>query len=590
MQIVLLYKEIGFSMAQFIKTTAIAALIALSVLNTGCSTTSSRVADSHPPIQPDHDEELYQQALQQNLLYQTLLAETAFKNGQLDLAAKLYLNISEKLNSVQASARATEIALYANNSQVALAAATRWSKISPEDAKPKALLVIFLLKNHQPLVAVPYLEQIYVINHDNIADYLILIASQLHQPQEQEDLYTAAMAAYDKYSNNSNSQFMLAFSASKLGDYAIANKYLDQALKTNPNWLQAIVLKTQVLLDENKIKDALQYLAAQIKRQPDNYPIRWIYAELLQETNQIDLSKKQYAALTSSPLFQQDALLSLGELAFNERKWDEAKKYFSEIIEIDSSNGTANYYLGEISLVNHNIDEALAWYNQVQDQNYYLPAHIKIVMILMAEGQTDSALQELHQLVALFPNESKIIYVTSGQLLLADQQPQAAWLVVGQGLKESPDDVELLYFRGIIAANLKKYDLAEQDLRHVLQLQPNHAPALNALGFALTISGTNYNEALQLIQKANQLDPNNPIILDSLGWVEYHLGKTQTAIDHLQQALTLMPDPEIAAHLGEALWSAGDKKDAIALWRSSLKSNPDHKLLQETMQRYSVGP
>jgi len=168
---------------------------------------------------------------------------------------------------------------------------------------------------------------------------------------------------------------------------------------------------------------------------------------------------------------------------------------------------------------------------------------------------------------------------------LKNNQPQEALAVITQGLKDSPNDVELLYFRGIIAANNNQYDLAEKDWRRVLTLQPDHAPTLNALGFALTITTKNYTQALALIQRANRLDPNNPLILDSLGWVEFHLGKIQSAITHLTQAWTLMSDPEIAAHLGEVLWSSGHKNKAITLWQESLDLYPDHQILRETVQR-----
>jgi Flp pilus assembly protein TadD len=133
----------------------------------------------------------------------------------------------------------------------------------------------------------------------------------------------------------------------------------------------------------------------------------------------------------------------------------------------------------------------------------------------------------------------------------------------------------------------KRGDLAllESDLRFILEREPDNAMALNALGYTLADRTTRFSEAKALIEQAHQLDPNDPAIIDSLGWVNYRLGNLTEAERLLRKALKQFPDQEVAAHLGEVLWAQGKQKEARQVWRDALKAQPDSKILRSTLQR-----
>ena len=118
----------------------------------------------------------------------------------------------------------------------------------------------------------------------------------------------------------------------------------------------------------------------------------------------------------------------------------------------------------------------------------------------------------------------------------------------------------------------------------VIQDNPDHADALNALGYTLADQTSRYDEALEYIERALALKPDNAAILDSMGWVQYRLGNNLDALRYLRRALELQPDAEIAAHLGEVLWVTGDREEALRVWEASLAQNPDDKLLQRLMK------
>ena len=165
------------------------------------------------------------------------------------------------------------------------------------------------------------------------------------------------------------------------------------------------------------------------------------------------------------------------------------------------------------------------------------------------------------------------------------QEGAPAYLLLMDALvANSPDNPDLLYDRALYAVELGRIDILEQDLSKVIQNDPNHADALNALGYTLADQTTRYGEALMYIERALALKPDSAAILDSMGWVQYRLGNNLEALRYLRRALELQPDAEIAAHLGEVLWVTGDREEARKVWQAALADNPDDELLQRLME------
>ena len=158
--------------------------------------------------------------------------------------------------------------------------------------------------------------------------------------------------------------------------------------------------------------------------------------------------------------------------------------------------------------------------------------------------------------------------------------------LLSDGLEELPDYPELLYDRAMAAEKIGKLDVLEKDLRKLIQLKPDHAHAHNALGYSYAEHNNRLPEALELIEKAIKLSPEDPYIIDSLGWVHYRMGNLNKGVTYLKQAFVIKPDPEIAAHLGEVLWMQGTKEEAKEIWRSTIKSHPENEVLLNTMKKF----
>ena len=136
--------------------------------------------------------------------------------------------------------------------------------------------------------------------------------------------------------------------------------------------------------------------------------------------------------------------------------------------------------------------------------------------------------------------------------------------MLAQANQQFPDDVDLLYEQAMMDEKLDRVDEMERLLRRVIALKPDHHHAYNALGYSFAERKVRLPEARALIKKALELSPGEPFITDSLGWVEYRLGNRDEALRLLRGAYQSRPDPEIAAHLGEVLWAAGQIDEARA--------------------------
>jgi len=204
---------------------------------------------------------------------------------------------------------------------------------------------------------------------------------------------------------------------------------------------------------------------------------------------------------------------------------------------------------------------------------------------LADKGEVDAARGQLSAIVPHSPGELMRIYLVDGQILRDAGRSQEALAVFAKGLKELPDNADLLYARAMTAEKMGNYAMLEKDLKQILARDPDNVDALNALGYSLADRTKRYQEALDYIKRALDLKPDSYFVQDSMGWVSYRLGKYKEAVSYLRRALDASSDSEIAAHLTEVLWVMGDKQAAREVWDKALKVAPGNKVLLDVMNR-----
>jgi tetratricopeptide (TPR) repeat protein len=233
-------------------------------------------------------------------------------------------------------------------------------------------------------------------------------------------------------------------------------------------------------------------------------------------------------------------------------------------------------------------DEAERYLNLIDNPQEALQVQSRLAVNLARQGK----LEEAHALIRSAPElqqeDGRTKINIEVQLLRDAKQYQAAYEVLKQAAQNNPSDTDYLYDLAMAAEKLDKSDEMEKLLRQLIAAKPDYYNAYNALGYSLADRKLRLGEARELIRKALEFAPNDPFIQDSMGWVEFRSGNLAEALQILRDAYKSRPDPEIAAHLGEVLWSMNQKPEAQAIWNEGLTQGPDNETLRETIKRLSA--
>jgi len=217
-----------------------------------------------------------------------------------------------------------------------------------------------------------------------------------------------------------------------------------------------------------------------------------------------------------------------------------------------------------------------------------VPAQARRASILASQGKLEEGRQLIRQLPARNPEEARLKLNAEIGLLREFKQYQSAYGLLAQALSETPEDTDLLYEQAMIAEKLNLPDEMERLLRQVTQIKPDFHHAYTALGYSLADRNIRLPEALELIHKALSYAPADPFINDSLGWVEFRMGRAAEAVKTFETAYQAKKDAEIAAHYGEVLWSLGQRERALLIWKEGQQLNPDNETLLETLKRLQI--
>jgi tetratricopeptide (TPR) repeat protein len=244
------------------------------------------------------------------------------------------------------------------------------------------------------------------------------------------------------------------------------------------------------------------------------------------------------------------------------------------------------FHLGQVNEERKRYDEAAKWYLSVEEGEQYVLAHARYAFMLAKQDKLAEARAHLQNLVPQNDAQRVQIMQSEAQMMREAKDYKESFEILRKALEVQPDQPELLYDVALAAEKIDRIDIVETNLRRLIVLKPDHAQAYNALGYTLADRTDRLTEARDYIDKALKLSPEDPFILDSMGWVEYRLGHVAQGLQYLERAFQQRPDPEIAAHLGEVMWAKGDKPGAEKVWRDALRDNPENDELQKVIKKY----
>lgn len=536
------------------------------------------------------------------LLYYLLVAEIAGKQGLLSVSAQAYQKAIVLSSDFHIARRAVQVAVFARKYSFAINAAKRWIELKPDDPDAQQSLALLYVRIRQPESALQQLIALIEIAMAKGADTgnqeFLRVGTLLHQMppdsmqnnrlKQNDKLQLLKVMSQFVEHFTENPYALIAYSrlAFQLRDLPLASEKIDQALKLDPELEIANVLRADILMALGKSGEALRVMEKVLASTPEKKNLLITYARMLAEAGQYDNSRIQFEKLLAKSPEDSELLYALALLSIETRQYETAENYLQSMLKMGERQSEAHYFLGSIAESRGQYDKAIQWFSQVRDGAQLIDAHLRLATLIGKQGDINKALNYLKRLQATDSALAIRVIIAQIDILNNAQRFQEAMDVANQALKRFPGNLSLYYLRSLLADSLNELTLAEHDLRRVLEKEPDHPNALNALGYMLADRTDRYQEALGYVQRALDQLPDQPAYIDSMGWVQYRLGNFDEALRYLRKAFEMDQDSEIAAHLGEVLWRTGDHAGARLIWQAAQKKDPNNKKLQDVIERF----
>lgn len=525
---------------------------------------------------------LPRQALTPELLLKFLVAEVAGQRGAIGLAQSTYLDLARETRDPRVARRAAEVSAFARNSAGALEATRLWATTDQDSLQAQQTLAALLLQEGRLGEAEPILRTLLQDNPANGFLHLSALMGKTREPLPALELIERLAADHPTLPE---ARFAIAQAAVRAERYEAAAAALQEADRLRPGWEPGALLRAQVLA-RTSTADALAYMRAFLAEHAGAREVRLAYARALVSTNQFTEARAEFTRLTTEFPRNAEVSFAAGLLSLQMGDGEAARTLLTQTLEYQPRDpDTVHYYLGQAAEQLKQSETAAAHYREVRTGNHFVAARARQAALLARAGKPDEA----RALLAATRGENDVQNVrliqAQAELLRESKEHEVIFEVLSEGLKRYPDAAELLYDRAMAAEKLGRLDVLEADLRRVIVLRPDDAQAYNALGYTLADRTDRLAEAIVLLDKALALAPEDPFILDSVGWAQYRSGDLVRAQQFLERAYKARPDPEIAAHLGEVLWARGQRDEAGRLWQASLQTYPQNEVLLETLRR-----
>ncbi|MDE2429574.1 MAG: tetratricopeptide repeat protein [Burkholderiales bacterium] len=611
----------------FFPDTIVAALRPATWLTCAALLTGCAALGNHPPLQPDdarhareaaqsalaaekdlhgsqtpttappeHQDRLPDVKLTDELFYKILTAEIAYQRGSWQAAYVTLLSVAQQTRDPRLAKRSAEIALSVRQPAEALAAIRLWRELAPDSNEATQYYLGFMaMNNNLAEIQAVFTEKLHAATPQQYGVIMLQAQRLLARARDKNAAFDVLEEILSPYKNLPDAHLALAQGAYTKGDHKRAVDEAQMVLNSRPDSQLAVLTIAQASTQT----DAAKALAHFVKKNPGARDVRLAYGSILIDLKQLDKATHEFEKLLSDKPDDTTALYTLGVLAMERHQPEVAEKYFKDFLKVgearpgqerDTTPTLIN--LSRIAVERKDYKAAQEWLAKIDSYDGRNPSWFKVQLrranLIAKEGKMDEARRFLKSIQTSNPREEIEVIQTEAQLLKDAGMTGEAVNVLQAALKQHADDPDLLYDYAMLAESMNNISEMETSLRRVIAIAPENQHAYNALGYAFADRNIRLAEALVLIEKANELAPNDPFILDSLGWVKFRLSQFAEAEAALQRAYALRADTEIADHLGEVLWAQGKHSEAKKIWRDAQTKDPENDALKKTLTRLNI--
>lgn len=610
----LLFKSI---LSKVSAATLIGGVSLLWAIGAHAQTSPSKGFGQSPPLQikPRQPEseiirlragQLPEVTLTSTILFRILASEISAQRGTFLPAGKTMLELSRELGDYRLARRALEFYLAGGNLPGALDASRVWLRLMPDDQEASSTEMALAAASGQTSGLAAALRKQIDTATDKSAAIGQAFAVLSRMPDKQAALRILSTAIGDSNARNLAAGHMaLADMARAAGDHPRALEESRLALAAAPRSEDAAMRVFEYGLNvdpERALRDANEFVALQ----PNARRLRVILASHLADRGQFDAAMAELKSMATRSPEDFDLLFMQAQVSYRAKQLERARGFLDQYVAVqaqrlkasaaagatDAPSALAEAYqlMSRIAEEQGQLDEAVSLLAKIDDPSMRYTSRIRQAIIRAKQKRVDEALALIDSANAQ-TDEELIMGASAGAQILRDANRLPEAIKRMQALDQRmPDTVNVKYELAMLHERADQLRETERLLRQVMALDPGHAHAHNALGYSLADRNRRLPEALALITRALEISPQDPFILDSMGWVKFRMGQYKEAVEYLQRAYEKRPDAEISAHLGEALWKMGQQSEARKVWQEGVAKDPTNTALLETLKRFGVKP
>ncbi|HEY4079114.1 MAG TPA: tetratricopeptide repeat protein [Burkholderiaceae bacterium] len=555
------------------------------------------------------------------LFYQLLVGELELTSGQPGVAYQVLLDAARRTRDEELFKQVLGIALKAQAGDQALQTAQAWREAKPSSLEAQQTTIQLMAALNRPQgIAAPLRDLLTLTPEANRVAALASLPGLFQRANDSKAVYAALAPFLEEQAKQAPTHDVALYVQARLAiaagenDKALA---LTQALAQSAPQLEDTMQLALELLPVKPEAEAL--ITERLQRQPESPNLRFAYGLALARGQRIAEAGVQLRAAAKQKPDNAQSWFALGSVELDLQHPAEAEQALREYLKLlpaekpapkDADASAEADAEGDVSIAKATTDarqqawlmlsaaaerqghlkEATDWLNKVDKPRDPVALAMRRATLLQRQGK----LGEAKALLAALPEESdeqfRMKRLAQAQLLREARDWKGAYEQLSQAEARAPKDVDLIYERAMLAEKLNRFEEMETLLKRTIELKPDYYNAYNALGYSLADRNVRLPEARELIAKALALEPKQPALVDSMGWVEFRSGNLAEAQKLLRQAYADFPDPEVAAHLGEVLWAQGEHDEALRVWREALKREPDNESIRETTGRLKVKP
>ncbi|SEK57922.1 tetratricopeptide repeat protein [Halomonas daqiaonensis] len=562
--------------------------LALAILLAGCQGLPGGASTAAPAADPMAGAPAVTRGLDADSLSGLLVAELAGQRGDYTRATRGFLDVAERYDSAALAERATLAARFSEDTQLLEDAAQRWQALAPQSDNPARLLASLAIQRGDWDDALQ--QRLAAIRRGAEEELIGFVESALEAGVDPAPLLAMMrehLAARGKQTRH-DSELATALLEAAAGERAAAEQRLAQLAREAPELPELWQIRARLALQADNPAQARSAARRGLEVAPGDPRLMLLLARAEIQLGGIEAAEATINALLDDHGDDAELRLGLARLFLEEEYLPPARRLLLPLVSDDEAPPLAFLLLGAIAEEEGEVDNALLYYRQVGEGEQFLTARLGAARMLIENDRLLDARTFLR--LERLRHEAYRSELVSLEVELLDEAglDDQADALLDSELSQHPDDEQLLYQRAMRAFADDDLAAMEADLRHIIENDLDNANALNALGYTLADADLEgrLEEARELIERAHALEPGNPAILDSMGWVRYRQGDPEEALPWLERAWSAMPDQEIAAHLIEVLWALGEEERARALLEEVRQRFEKRPLIDELLQRY----